>query len=241
MLQAIDLRKEYNDQVALKGLNLRIPAGEIFCMLGANGAGKSTTINCFMGFTDPTSGQILVNGLDVSAQSHETKQYIAYIPENVMLYPNLTGLQNLAYFSGLSNKKHTHQQLTDFLAYAGLQSDAHTRKIGTYSKGMRQKVGVAIALAKQAKALFLDEPTSGLDPLASNEFSTLIRNLANQGVAILMATHDLFRAKEVGDRIGIMKEGELMRVMAAADVTHTELEEIYLQVIQHQSFVQAAK
>ncbi len=233
MLQTINLRKEYNGQVALQGLNLLIPAGEIFCMLGANGAGKSTTINLFMGFVEPTSGQVLVHNLDVATHGSETKRHIAYIPENVILYPNLTGLQNLAYFSGLSGKKYANKQLADMLVYAGLQPEAHSRKIGTYSKGMRQKVGVAIALAKQAKAFFLDEPTSGLDPLASNEFSTLIRQMTSQGVAILMATHDLFRAKQVGDRIGIMKEGQLMRVMNAADVTHTELEEIYLQVIQH--------
>ena len=231
MLQAIDLRKEYNGQTALQGLNLHIPAGEIFCMLGANGAGKSTTINLFMGFVEPTSGQALVNGMDVATHGHETKKYIAYIPENVMLYPNLTGLQNLAYFSGLSGKKYTNRQLADMLAYAGLQPQAHSRKIGTYSKGMRQKVGVAIALAKQAKALFLDEPTSGLDPKASNEFSEILKELSAQGTAILMATHDIFRAREVAHRIGIMKEGNLVSVTDAAAISANELEQLYLQTV----------
>lgn len=235
MLKAVQLRKEYPGNIALAGLNLHIKAGEVFCLLGANGAGKTTTINLFMGFIEPTSGQALVNGLEVATHALQTKQFIAYIPENVMLYPGLTGLQNLAYFSGLSHKAYTEPELRDFLTRAGLQQTAFTQKIGTYSKGMRQKVGIAIALAKQAKALFLDEPTSGLDPLASNEFSKIIRNLAQEGVAVLMATHDLFRAKEVGDRIGIMKGGELMRVMNAGDVTHTELEATYLQTVQIQA------
>ncbi len=234
MLKAVQLRKEYPGNVALAGLNLHIKAGEVFCLLGANGAGKTTTINLFMGFIEPTSGQALVNELEVATHAQQTKQFIAYIPENVMLYPGLTGLQNLAYFSGLSQKTYSDPELREFLIRAGLQSDAFTKKIAGYSKGMRQKVGIAIALAKQAKALFLDEPTSGLDPLASNEFSAILRSLAQDGVAILMATHDLFRAKEVGDRIGIMRGGELLRVMNAGEITHTELEAIYLQTVQDQ-------
>lgn len=235
MLKAIQLRKEYPGNIALTGLNLHIRAGEVFCLLGANGAGKTTTINLFMGFIEPTSGQALVNDLEVATHAQQTKQFIAYIPENVMLYPGLTGLQNLAYFAGLSQRTYAEPELRGLLTRAGLQETVFTKKVATYSKGMRQKVGIAIALAKQAKALFLDEPTSGLDPLASNEFSDIIRSLAQEGVAVLMATHDLFRAKEVGDRIGIMKGGNLMRVMDAGDVTHTELEAIYLQTVQHQS------
>ena len=149
-----------------------------------------------------------------------------------MLYPHLTGFQNLAYFSGLSHKTYFDAEVHALLLRAGLPEAAHDRPVGGYSKGMRQKVGIAIALAKQAKVLFLDEPTSGLDPLASNEFSGLLTALSQEGVAILMATHDLFRAKEVGHRIGIMRDGHLLRVLAAADVTHTELEELYVQTIQ---------
>jgi ABC-2 type transport system ATP-binding protein len=240
MLQAINLTKEYNGATALQSLNLDIQAGEIFCLLGANGAGKTTTINLFMGFATPTSGEALVGGINVAQKPHETKKLIAYIPENVMLYPALTGLENVAYVSGLSGGAYSNQELAGFLAQAGLQTDAHTRRVGEYSKGMRQKVGVAIALAKRAKALFLDEPTSGLDPLASNQFSTLIRSLADAraggggadgGVAVLMATHDLFRAKEVGDRIGIMNGGRLASVVRAKDLSHAQLEELYLATI----------
>jgi len=119
--------------------------------------------------------------------------------------------------------------LRGFLTRCGLQAEAADRRVSTYSKGMRQKVGVAIALAKQAKALLLDEPTSGLDPKASNEFSELLVQLQNEGAAILMATHDLFRAKETGTRIGIMREGNLMQEMTTAEVSHADVERIYLE------------
>jgi ABC-2 type transport system ATP-binding protein len=232
MLEAINLSKQYNASNALHSLNLSIKAGEIFCLLGANGAGKTTTINLFMGFTEPTSGQALVGGADVAQKPHETKKLIAYIPENVMLYPTLTGLENLAYLSGLSGASYSEAELVGFLHRSGLQKEAVKRRVGEYSKGMRQKVGIAIALAKHAKALFLDEPTSGLDPLASNEFSRLIRGLADtEGVAVLMATHDLFRAKEVGDRIGIMNAGHLASIVNASDVSPSRLEELYVQTI----------
>jgi ABC-2 type transport system ATP-binding protein len=227
MIEARNLSKHYKETVALKGLDLQVNAGSIYALLGANGAGKSTAINLFMGFTNATNGTASINGMEVGAS---TKNYIAYIPENVMLYPHLTGLQNLRFFSGLNNKTYSEQQLTALLTKAGLQQNAHQNKVSTYSKGMRQKVGIALALAKEAKALFLDEPTSGLDPLASNEFSAILQSLKKQGVAILMVTHDLFRAKETADIIGIMKQGELVKEVKADTVSSLQLEELYVQV-----------
>jgi ABC-2 type transport system ATP-binding protein len=189
MFEAIALRKEYSGKVALKGLNLKVQPGDIYCLLGANGAGKSTTINLFLDFIEPTSGQAVVDGMNVRSHSIQTKQVLAYIPE----------------------------------------IDAPHRRVGGYSKGMRQKVGIAIAISKQAKALLLDEPTSGLDPKASNEFSDLLKQLSQDGVAILMATHDLFRAKETGNRAGIMRHGELVADLSTADIGHAELEALYLK------------
>lgn len=206
MLQAINLTKDYNGQIALSNLNLHIKAGDIFCLLGANGAGKTTTINLFLNFIQPSSGKAIIKGLDVVDKPLESKKYLAYIPENVMLYPNLSGLENLEYFSGLAGKKYKKEDLRTFLQHSGLQQEAFDKRIGTYSKGMRQKVGIAIARAKQADVLLLDEPTSGLDPKASNEFAQLLSDLSRSGVAVLMATHDLFRAKETGTHIGIMKK-----------------------------------
>jgi ABC-2 type transport system ATP-binding protein len=230
VLEAINLKKTYGSHEALKGLNLTINAGDIYCLLGANGAGKTTTINLFLNFIDPSGGSAKVNGIDVTENPLETKKFLAYIPEQVMLYPNLTGLENIQYFARLGgHDEYGDQDLRGFLTRCGLQAEAADRRVSTYSKGMRQKVGVAIALAKQAKALLLDEPTSGLDPKASNEFSELLVQLQNEGAAILMATHDLFRAKETGTRIGIMREGNLMQEMTTAEVSHADVERIYLE------------
>jgi ABC-2 type transport system ATP-binding protein len=230
VLQAIGLRKTYGSYEALKGLDLEIAAGDIYCLLGANGAGKTTTINLFLNFIDPSAGTAKVNGIDVVAQPLETKRHLAYIPETVMLYGSLTGLENLSYFAKLGgHNEYTEADLRGFLARVGLQDGAADKPVSAYSKGMRQKVGVAIALAKQAKALLLDEPTSGLDPKASNEFSSLLKQLQADGAAILMATHDLFRAKETGTRIGIMREGRLMQELSTTEVSHADVERIYLE------------
>jgi ABC-2 type transport system ATP-binding protein len=233
MISAQNLTKKYGDKTALNSLTLDIAPGEIFCLLGQNGAGKTTTINCFLGFTEPTSGKALINGLDVAEQSIESKRHLAYLPEVVMLYPNLTGLENLDYFSRLAGFKHDKNDLLNCLQSAGLQDADGKRRVSEYSKGMRQKVGIAIAMAKQAKALFLDEPTSGLDPKASNDFSDLLLRLKNDGVAVLMATHDIFRAKDVATRIGIMKDGSLVNILNNAQDTlqAKEIEEIYLQTV----------
>jgi ABC-2 type transport system ATP-binding protein len=233
MLQAIDLTKRYapDAPAALDNLNLRVQPGEIFCLLGQNGAGKTTTINLFLGFISPTSGQALINGLNVARHPLETKQFLAYLPETVMLYPNLTGLENLRFFSSLAEFHFGDTELEKYLLQAGLQADAHRKRLGAYSKGMRQKVGIAIALAKRAKVLLLDEPTSGLDPKAANEFSDLLRTLSAGGAAILMATHDIFRAKEVGTHIGIMRQGQLVETMPTSVLTANELEAIYLQTV----------
>ncbi len=230
MLEAVHLTKHYNGVAALDDLTLRVMPGDVFCLLGANGAGKTTTINLFLNFVEPTSGTATINDIDVTEQPLETKKYLAYIPETVMLYKNLTGLENLEYFSALAGRPdYTRVQLLDFLQRVGLERIAADRRVGTYSKGMRQKVGIAIALAKNAKALLLDEPTSGLDPKAANEFSSLLAQLSGDGVAVLMATHDLFRAKESGTRVGIMKQGRLVRTLDTVEVGHADLERIYLE------------
>jgi ABC-2 type transport system ATP-binding protein len=230
MLEAVHLTKHYNGVAALDDLTLRVTPGEVFCLLGANGAGKTTTINLFLNFVKPTSGTATISGIDVTERPLETKKYLAYIPETVMLYKNLTGLENLEYFSALAGRPdYTRAQLLDVLKQVGLEPAAADKRVGTYSKGMRQKVGIAIALAKNATSLLLDEPTSGLDPKAANEFSALLSRLSQDGVAVLMATHDLFRAKESGTRVGIMKHGRLVRTLETTEVGHADLERIYLE------------
>ena len=229
MLEARDLTKRYGDFTALHPLNLTVRPGDIYCLLGANGAGKSTTINLFLDFIEPSGGAAFINGLDVRAHGPATKQFLAYIPENLMLYPDLTGLENLDFFCGLAGKAHPKTELLTLLHEAGLPDGFAQRRVSAYSKGMRQKVGIALAVAKDAKVLLLDEPTSGLDPQASNEFSALLRRLQARGVATLMATHDLFRAKDTGTHIGIMKQGHLLESLPAPDVSYEDLEQLYLQ------------
>lgn len=229
-LEARQLTKQYGDHTALDRLTLSIGAGEIYCLLGPNGAGKTTTINLFLGFVKPTSGSVCIHGLEVAKHPVETKRYLAYIPEQVMLYRNLTGVDNLEYFSALAGHDgYSREELLRLLSEAGLPREAALRRVSTYSKGMRQKVGIAIAVAKRAEALLLDEPTSGLDPKASNEFSDLLTRLSGQGVAILMATHDLFRAKQTGTRVGIMRYGRLVTEMRTDEIGHSDLEQVYLE------------
>jgi len=229
MLEARQLTKKFKDYTALEAVSFKVNKGEVFCLLGANGAGKTTTINLFLNFIQPTGGEALINNLNVATEALLTKKQLAYIPESLMLYPNLTGLENLDYFASLSGSKHSKDTLHNFLLEAGLQSDAHSKRVSAYSKGMRQKVGIALALAKNAQVLLLDEPTSGLDPKASNEFSELLLKMRERDVAILMTTHDLFRAKETGTHIGIMKQGVLVEQFSTNQINHTDLEKLYLQ------------
>ncbi|MEO1046082.1 MAG: ABC transporter ATP-binding protein [Pseudomonadota bacterium] len=232
MLEAKGLTKTFGSVRALDNLNLKVEAGEIVCLLGANGAGKTTTINLFLGFLEPTSGTALVNGVDVVSAPRETKQHLAYIPEQVALYPQLSGIENLDYFMRLAGLKQSKTELLAVLEQSGLDAKAASRRASSYSKGMRQKVGIAIALAKDARALLLDEPLSGLDPSAANGLCLLLKQLRDDGRAILMATHDVFRAKEIGTRIGIMKAGHLVDMLDTASLGADEIERIYLAHMQ---------
>lgn len=232
MLEAIGLTKQFGSHRALDGLDLQVKAGEIFCLLGANGAGKTTTIRLFLGFIPPTAGEARVGGIDVRKDPAGSKRKLLYIPEQIALYGELTGLENLEYFAALSNVvERSHARLRACLLEAGLDAQAIDRRAAEYSKGMRQKVGVALALAKQARAMLLDEPTSGLDPQASVEFHELMCRQRDAGAAILMATHDLFRAREVGNSIGIMRHGRLVHVLTAAEIDHADLERLYLETM----------
>jgi ABC-2 type transport system ATP-binding protein len=230
MLEAINLSKSFNGTTALDGVSLKVEPGEIFCLLGPNGAGKTTLINLFLNFLDPSSGTAKINGLDVTQYSIQTKKLLAYIPEQVTLYGVLSGLENLRYFAALGGHHDlTQKQLLSLLAEVGIDETTARQRVATYSKGMRQKVGIAIAVAKDAKALLLDEPTSGLDPKAANEFSQLINSRKDKGKAVLMATHDLFHAKQTGTRVGIMKQGKLVATLNSEEISHTDLEQLYLQ------------
>ena len=234
MLQAIELTKRYEDNnLALDHMNLEVKEGEIFCLLGANGAGKTTTINLFLNFIEPTEGTALINGIDVNKDPLEAKGYVSFVSENVMLYSNFTARQNLDYFARLGEKKNlTKEDYYNYMRRVGLQDNAFEMRLKNFSKGMRQKLGITIAIIKDAPNILLDEPTSGLDPKAAAEFVKILTKLREQGKAILMCTHDIFRAKEIADRVGIMKEGKLVMVRNSKEFQQEDLEKIYLEYMQ---------
>lgn len=231
MIQAKQLTKAYNGCTALNGVSFEVKPGEIFCLLGQNGAGKTTTINLFLGFIEASGGKALINNVEVKPNRSETNKMIAYIPEVVQLYGNLSGIENLDFFSRLAGFKYTTNELIDFLSKSGLQKEAHGKHLSSYSKGMRQKVGIAIALSKNADVIFMDEPTSGLDPKATAEFTTICKELAKEGKSIFMATHDIFNAVNVGSRIGIMKSGSLVHEVSTDNINANQLQQLYLETI----------
>ena len=231
MLEADQLSKRYEDgHLALDNLNLSVNTGQIYAMLGGNGAGKTTAINLFLNFIEPTSGEARVDGIVTHKEPLKAKQKIAYVSENVMLYPNFTALQNLDFFVKLGGKTHyTKDDYRETLLRVGLQEEAHDKRLKGFSKGMRQKSGIAIAILKDADAILLDEPTSGLDPKAAYEFVNLLNSLRSEGKAILMSTHDIFRAKEIADVVGIMNRGKLVMQRTREEIAGEDLEKLYVE------------
>lgn len=229
MIQLDHVSKSFDKRLALNDMSINIGKGEIYALLGPNGAGKSTTIKMLLGFLSPDQGQVKIAGLDPVKDADLCKRKVAYIPEQVQLYPYFSGYENLVYFTELSGQKLSNAAYEKHLLDAGLAGEHHHRRLGTYSKGMRQKVGIAIALAKSAEVILLDEPASGLDPLASNELTALVQQLAAKGASILMASHDLFRVRETAQRIGLLHQGRLVTELQAASLSAPELEALYLQ------------
>jgi ABC-2 type transport system ATP-binding protein len=234
MLEAKDLTKQYEDGLlALDHVSFKVSEGEIFCLLGANGAGKTTTINLFLNFIDPTEGQALINGIDSARNPLDAKEHVAFVSENVMLYGNFTARQNLDYFARLGGRRDLKKEdYYETMKQVGLQEKAFEMRLKTFSKGMRQKLGIAIAIIKDAPNIMLDEPTSGLDPKAAAEFMSLLNSLRDSGKAIFMSTHDIFRAKAMADRVGIMKEGKLVMERTQKEFLKEDLEKLYIEYMQ---------
>lgn len=228
ILELQNLVVERGGRRTVDGLSLAVDAGCVYALLGGNGAGKTTALDVLLGFVAPAAGRAAVCGLDPRADPEAARRQLAYLPENVALYPYLSGVENLRYFSAIGGVALDAARARQHLHAAGLAPEAHGRRAGDYSKGMRQKVGLAIAQARSARAMLLDEPTSGLDPAASDDLGRRLRAAAAGGMAVLMATHDLLNAKQAADRIGILQQGRLVFEADACDLSHDELAALYL-------------
>lgn len=214
-LQADSLYIQRSDKPVLNGISFGIDSGEVYALLGGNGAGKSTTLLSFLGFLAPTQGSVQVNGKEVFADVTAARKAIAYLPESASLYEHLNAHENLEYFLKLAEAEVTPANLEAALERVSLPAEARHRKLRDYSKGMRQKVAIALAILRDTDILLLDEPTSGLDPSAIDEFHRLVRDLADNGRTILMVTHDVYGACQVADRIGLLRDGKLVGEFAA--------------------------
>jgi ABC-2 type transport system ATP-binding protein len=211
----------------LDNVDLEVPEGSVFALLGGNGAGKTTLLEVLLGFVRCDAGTATVDGIPVS-DTVAVRRLIAYVPENVALYPYLSGRENLIYFAAIAGHGLSRTETTAHLSLAGLSAEAHDRRVAGYSKGMRQKVGLAIAQARGARAMLFDEPTSGLDPEASADLAFRLRAARDAGAAVLMATHDLHNALQTADQIGILQQGRLVATFDATGVNLLELERVYL-------------
>lgn len=216
-LQVDSLHITRTGKEVLRGISFVVDTGQVYALLGGNGAGKSTTLLSVLGFCQPSSGDVRVNNKDVNADIAATRSVIAYLPESASLYEHLNAYENIDYFLQLAGTSENQQAIDAALDRVSLATEARPTKLRNYSKGMRQKVAIALAILRNTEILLLDEPTSGLDPSAIDEFHQIIRGLADNGKTILMVTHDVYGACQVADKIGLLRNGTLVGEFAAED------------------------
>ncbi len=226
-LQADSLHIARAGKEVLSGISFGVAAGEVYALLGGNGAGKSTTLLSFLGFLLPASGHVLVNGRAVAEDLASARQAIAYLPESASLYEHLNAPENLHYFLQLAGASASDADIDAALDRVSLAREARAQKLRNYSKGMRQKVAIALAILRDTEILLLDEPTSGLDPGAIDEFHRLVRGLADTGKTVLMVTHDVYGACQVADRIGLLRGGKLVGEFAAPSGERIDTETVH--------------
>jgi ABC-2 type transport system ATP-binding protein len=230
MIEAVDLSKRYpNGHLALDALNLRIEAGEIYCLLGAQGSGKTTAINLFLGFTEPTAGRAWIDGVDVAREPLRAKARAAYLADTTAFYRRLTALENLEFFARLGGRRAPARHDCEMaLREVGLPEAAFTQRMGSFSPGMVRKVGIAAALMKEAPALLLDQPFLGLDPKSAAELAELLESVRDRGRALLITMQDLFWARQLADRVGILQEGRQVLTRTREELRYENLERLYL-------------
>ncbi|WP_026970466.1 ABC transporter ATP-binding protein [Aliagarivorans marinus] len=224
---AESLNVRFADQCVLDDVSFTVNRGEVFALLGGNGAGKSTTLKTFLGTVAPTSGSASVLGHSVTSDSDFIRSKVAYLPESVMLYGHLTGMENIEYFLSLADVKRSASDIEAALKRVALQADAWHKKLADYSKGMRQKTAIALALLRSAPVLFLDEPTSGLDPSAIDEFNQLVTALSEAGSTVFMVTHDVYGACQVAHRIGLLDQGKIVGVFERSGSELIDTEQVH--------------
>ena len=228
-----DLTKQYGNFTAVDHIRLHIQKGEIFGLLGPNGAGKSTTILMMLGLTEPTSGSVEICGINSTTHPIEVKRKIGYLPEDVGFYDDMTGLENLIYTARLNGipDKEAREKAMELMKRTGLE-DQLKKKAGKYSRGMRQRLGLADVLIKNPEIIILDEPTSGIDPAGVQEFMDLIRQLSREeGLTVLFSSHHLNQVQQVCDRVGLFGGGKLLAEVELTDLHKTEhgIDHIYNQ------------
>jgi len=240
IIEAEGLTKKYGHQIVVNHLNLQIREGEVFGFLGPNGAGKTTTLLMFLGLTEPTSGKIRIIGFDPTRDPFHVKEKVGYLPENVGFYDDMDARQNLQYIARLNRipDKISAGRIDESLKVVDLLEEVG-KKVGTYSKGMRQRLGIAEVLIKEPKLIFLDEPTIGLDPDGTNRMLDLIHSLSREkNITIFLSSHLLDQVQRICDRVGIMIKGdlvamgpieELAKKKLGIDKEHYTLEEIYMK------------
>jgi ABC-2 type transport system ATP-binding protein len=212
IIELLDLTKKYGDYTAVNSLNLTIRKGEVFGLLGPNGAGKSTTILMMLGLTEPTSGSVKVCNIDSTTNPIEVKRRVGYLPEDVGFYDDLTGIGNLVFTARLNRipEKEAKQKAEELMVKVGLSDDLK-KKTGKFSRGMRQRLGLADVLIKNPEVIILDEPTSGIDPKGVREFLDLIVRLSREeGITVLFSSHNLHQVQQVCDRVGLFVKGKLI-------------------------------
>lgn len=227
VVEARGLTVQRGQTPVLSEISFKASEGEVFALLGGNGAGKSTSLLTFLGLLEPTAGEALVFGKPVHDDIASVRSKVAYLPEAATLYPHLSAYENIEYFLSLAEVRRSRDEIEKALDRVSLQREARDQNMERYSKGMRQKTAIALALLRETPVLFLDEPTSGLDPVAIDEFNKLVTDLAKAGTTIVMVTHDVYGACQVAHRIALLRRGTLVGSFQAKDGERIDTETVH--------------
>jgi len=243
VIETFELTKKYPNQVAVNELSFSVKEGEIFGFLGPNGAGKTTTLLMLLGLSQPSGGSAKVCGIDPVRKAREVKALVGYLPENVGFYQDMDAIQSLEYIADLNgmDRNKTGDKINEVLNIVGLSGDEH-KKVGAYSRGMKQRLGIAEVLLKDPKVMLLDEPTLGLDPEGAFKIIDLIQSLnKDRNMSVLLSSHHLQQVQKISHRVGIMIKGEMVakgsidslaKEKFGVDEKEYSLEEIYMKYFQ---------